>query len=161
MEIPKVSSVCVYIFAASAKLPLEPFYKDFFDPPPRVPSSKPKPSQLQERPTGKVRFHEEVRVKKIKAKGKGLPVSMMYEEDEDDEDGDGDDQYGEDIEEDREDDEDSALDNEEDESEIVGSDGDMQGLDGDDDDDDGFNMDSVERLKDDLFAEDEQAEGGM
>ena len=32
---------------------------------------------------GKVRFHEEVRVKKIKAKGKNLPLSTLYDEEDD------------------------------------------------------------------------------
>lgn len=32
---------------------------------------------------GKVRFHEEVRVKKIKAKGKNQPLSTLYDEEDD------------------------------------------------------------------------------
>ncbi|KAL4243431.1 U3 small nucleolar ribonucleoprotein MPP10 [Abortiporus biennis] len=143
----------------------EIFYKDFYEPPAKpVKGKKTPPAPAKDKSTSKVRFHEEVRVKKIKAKGKNLPVSSMYsEEDEDDDD---DDEYG---------DEDMAIDDDED--------GDEEGADSDDDDmlsdgseedtdndesesDDhedeefhGFDSrETIERLKDDLFADDDDDE---
>lgn len=145
----------------------ELFYRDFFDPPSRVPSTKAKakakasvPSHSVNPPTpGRVRFHEEVRVRNFKANGKNLPLSTMYSiDDEDDEDGD--DEFGEqmtfgdfDAEQQRanflnDDDDDKAdfSDNSEDDEYIGGGESE-EGLD-----------DTIERLKDDLFAEEEEPE---
>ena len=122
---------------------------------------------------GKVRFHEEVKVKKIKPKGKGLPVntSVYWEEEMDDEEFEG---FGDqdgmlnghlDLDndcEDSEDDEDEDEDNEDD---------DMDEDEDEDDEDSGEDdqevgqkgRQAVERLKDDLFAEEdsgEESEGG-
>lgn len=91
-------------------------YRDFFEPPSQVKPPKPaKASKPIERPTpskGKVRFHEEVRVKTIKAKGKNLPVASMFYEDEDEDEEDEEEEEGEglsfDIDEDMED-EDAML----------------------------------------------------
>ena len=76
----------------------ELFYKDFFDPPTRAPhqsareKSKGKAKAkgpVAPAPRGKVRFHEEVKVRMIKPKGKNLPTSTLYApDDEDDEDDD-------------------------------------------------------------------------
>ena len=138
-------------------------YGDFFDPPPGM-SSKKSPVRAK---AGKVRFHEEVKVKKIKAKGKGLPVNTpMYWEEEmdDDEEFEG---FGDeggmlnghlDLDhdyDDEEDDDDEDDDTDEDD-------------DDDDDDEDSEEDDrevgqkgrsAVERLKDDLFAEEDGEEG--
>ena len=148
-------------------------YGDFFDPPPGIPQKK---SPVRAR-AGKVRFHEEVKVKKIKPKGKGLPVNTpVYwgEETDDDEvfEGFGDSNgmlnghldLDEDYEEDSEDDDDDDDDDEDD---------DMDEDEDEDEDDDGSEEDdpevgqkgrqAVERLKDDLFAEEdseEESEGG-
>lgn len=94
--------------------------------------------------TSKVRFHDEVRVKEIKSRGKGNPVSIMKNgitwEEEEEEDGD-------DYE--FEDDEESDDENEEE-------------LEEEDDDDEGTSnegeggRETIERLKDDLFAENEE-----
>jgi len=123
---------------------------------------------------GKVRFHEEVKVKKIKAKGKGLPVNttVYWGEEMDDEefegfgdeggipnghlDLDNDCEVSEDEEEDEdEDDEDDDMDEDEDEDdEDSGEDDQEVGQKG---------RQAVERLKDDLFAEEdseEESEGG-
>ncbi|CCM01959.1 uncharacterized protein FIBRA_04032 [Fibroporia radiculosa] len=131
----------------------EPLYKDFFDPPPRsaLPSGD-RESRARggvALSKGKVRFHEEVRVRNIKAKGKNLPTSMMYEEEEDDED---DDDY--------EDEEETfVLDDTNDGSE-GGEDSDLTeegSYDGesaesaDEEEEDG--RDTMDRFKDDLFAE--------
>ncbi|KAI0757031.1 U3 small nucleolar ribonucleoprotein complex, subunit Mpp10 [Daedaleopsis nitida] len=134
----------------------ELFYKDFFEPPSRVkPAQAKKLSKATSDPpsssTGKVRFHEEVRVKKIKAKGKNLPVStMFYEEDDEDEDED--------------EDADGAY---EDEEEDVDDDDEMLGLGADGDEDEGdvsmedeaeSGLTTMERFKDDLFADDDDEE---
>lgn len=110
-----------------------------------------------DRPTpskGKVRFHEEVRVKTIKAKGKNLPVaSMFYEDDDEDE---------EDEEEEEEEGEGLSFDIDEDmeDEDAILSEGSEEFEDGDEDesmdgDEDGAEYETMERLKDDLFADDE------
>ncbi|KAH7915791.1 U3 small nucleolar ribonucleoprotein complex, subunit Mpp10 [Hygrophoropsis aurantiaca] len=122
----------------------EPFYKDFFDAPfSRLPKSKP----LAGAPP-KVRFHDEVKIKSIKAKGKGLPVSGIYMQNnnKDDLSDDDDLQYEDEF----EGDSDSAHEND-------------QGISSDDDHINGDDHGSraiIERLKDDLFAE-EQEEGAQ
>lgn len=146
------------------------FYTDFFDPPPRDSGSKLKQPQAQAPKSGRVRFHEEVRVKQIKAKGKNLPLSMLYgdddddDEDEDDEDEEEDEESeddGEEVEKNAHSDEDLALD--EDEDDFGAMDNEMDGpneeLDGSLDEDD-FTMEAAEHLKDDLFAEDENIDTG-
>ncbi|KAG1755226.1 Mpp10 protein [Suillus paluster] len=63
----------------------EPFYRDFFD---GVKGSSSKAITNASSSKSKVRFSEQVRVKSIKAKGKGLPVSGLMEDlDPDDESG--------------------------------------------------------------------------
>lgn len=151
----------------------EPMYTDFFDPPPGMPTEK---SPVRPK-AGKVRFHEEVKVKKIKPKGKGLPVNTpayWAEETGDEEefvgfegedgmvnghlDPDGD--YEVDSEEDDDDDDDDDEDDDEDEEEEEDDeDGDAEEEDSDEDGD-GDDQEigqkgrqAVERLKDDLFAE--------
>ncbi|KAF9239774.1 Mpp10 protein [Melanogaster broomeanus] len=66
----------------------EPFYKDFFDAP-RLTGMQKKVSAPTK--SSKVRFHDQVKVKKIKPVGKGMPLSFMEDshgdEDEEDEDG--------------------------------------------------------------------------
>ncbi|KAL4068064.1 U3 small nucleolar ribonucleoprotein complex, subunit Mpp10, partial [Scleroderma citrinum] len=123
---------------------VEYFYRDFFD----RPRSSTSHSRAGTSKQSKVRFHDQVKVKKIKAKGKGLPVStMMYEEEEDDDDDDyipedsDEEVFGEGIEED-DDDDDEEDDENEDENE--------------DEDEDEGNRSTIERLKDDLFAEEEE-----
>ncbi|KAG6902877.1 hypothetical protein C0995_010046 [Termitomyces sp. Mi166 len=61
----------------------EAMYDDFFAPPRKTASTK---HQLDSalRNSGKVRFHEEVRVKNIRAKGKNLPLYTMDDDDDDD-----------------------------------------------------------------------------
>ncbi|KAI6036079.1 U3 small nucleolar ribonucleoprotein complex, subunit Mpp10 [Pisolithus microcarpus] len=108
------------------------FYRDFFDAPrsskSRRTTGTPKPS--------KVRFHDEVKVKKIKARGKGLPVSaMMYEEDDEDdeefvvEDDDSDDQemFKESSDDDEEEDEEGDEDEDEEEDEGDEEEGEVAG----------------------------------
>lgn len=136
--------------------PVELFYKDFFEPPSRVkPAKVKKPSKATSDPssstTSKVRFHEEVRVKKIKPKGKNLPVATMFyeEDDEDDEDEDG---TYENEEEDGSD-EDDEMD---DDDEMVGLEGDEDDADDVSTEDDGLT--TMERFKDDLFADDDDEE---
>ncbi|KAI9063034.1 Mpp10 protein [Trametes sanguinea] len=145
----------------------EMFYKDFFDPPSgvKVSKAKKKTAQSSDEPKpskGKVRFHEEVRVKKIKAKGKNLPVStMFYEEEEDD---------GEDFEDDEEgleeddmdgsehglgfdDMDDAEMQSEGSEAEDGESEDEDASMGEEDDENEGY--ETIERLKDDLFADDE------
>ncbi|KIY71598.1 Mpp10 protein [Cylindrobasidium torrendii FP15055 ss-10] len=134
----------------------ELFYKDFFSAPRRTGGPPPKPGPSPKK--GGVRFHDEVRVKKIKARGKNLPVATMYagggdddDEDEDDlpafedgwEDEEDEDEMGE------EDDFDEAEEDEElDEgSDASGDDGSEQSID-----------ETMDHFKDDLFADDEAEE---
>ncbi|KAG7450486.1 Mpp10 protein [Guyanagaster necrorhizus] len=125
----------------------EPFYKDFFAPP-RSGSSKREKGETRR---GGVRFHDEVRVKKIKAKGKNLPLSHLFdddgdvdgEDDDEDEEGllealNGDKHKDEDVSDDSDGDEDNEhMDTEDSASEHSGG-------------------DAIDRLKDDLFAEEDE-----
>jgi len=151
---------------------VEPMYGDFFDPPSGM---APKKSPVRVN-AGRVRFHEEVKVKKIRPKGKGLPVNTPAYWGVEDEDFDGfgdekgllngnldlDQDYEEDSEDDDDDDDDDDMDEDDDEDD-----------DEEDDDDEDSEEDvqetgqkgrqAVERLKDDLFAEEdseERSEGG-
>jgi U3 small nucleolar RNA-associated protein MPP10 len=139
----------------------ELFYRDFFDPPPRAPATKPKgkgkakaPSALSPVKSGKVRFHEEVQVRNIKAKGKNRPLSTMYEEDDDDDD----DEYGEQMSfEDFEagmDGEGAEDDEDEDEFEYDSDEGE------DEEPEEDGGRDTMARLKDDLFADEEELQTG-
>ncbi|CDO71533.1 hypothetical protein BN946_scf184911.g3 [Trametes cinnabarina] len=142
-------------------------YEDFFDPPSRakVPKARketksadePKPSK------GKVRFHEEVRVKKIKAKGKNLPVStMFYEEEEDD--GEEFDEEEEGLQEDHMDESEDGLGLDGEGDEMLSPSSEEEAEDdesGDEDesmngDEENEGYETIERLKDDLFADDEE-----
>ncbi|KIJ68411.1 hypothetical protein HYDPIDRAFT_82734 [Hydnomerulius pinastri MD-312] len=122
----------------------ELFYRDFFD----APRSTKPPKKCTPLKSSKVRFNEQVKVKKIKAVGKGMPVSSMDDDDSDEEeemegingleemdDGDGDD------------DDDEMAHSEDDEMEEGLNDGDSEN---------GADWSTIERLKDDLFAEDEE-----
>ena len=156
-------------------------YADFFDPPPGM-STKKSPVRPK---AGKVRFHEEVKVKKIKAQGKGLPVNTptyWTEEMDDDQEfiavGDEDEMlnghldldqdYEVDSEEDGDGDDHDHDDGEEEEEDSDVED-DQENHDEDDKEDDQEISDkgrqAVERLKDDLFAEQdsevEPEEGGF
>lgn len=134
----------------------EAFYKDFFEPPRNSAPARPKKSPASPKKAGTVRFHEEVRVKNIKAKGKNLPLSTLEDDDdEDDEEEDAYEAFGEtgfgEMDED-----------EEEEAEEADEDGDQNS--GAESDTGSFNgAETIERLKDDLFAEeeDEPPEGGM
>ena len=142
----------------------EPFYKDFFDPPPRVPTSakskgkgkgrtKASPihndTNLFPPKASKVRFHEEVRVRNIKPKGKNLPLSTMYDEDDEE---DGEYGFGEEM---------SFDDGLGEGEEMVFSNADSDDEDEDEkvssneSDDD---QDTIGRLKDDLFAEEDESD---
>ncbi|KAG6911942.1 hypothetical protein DXG01_000190 [Tephrocybe rancida] len=139
----------------------EPMYDDFFAPPPRTGPTKRQP-KLNNTPksTGQVRFHEEVRVKNIRAQGKNLPLYTMDEGEDDDEDEDEDgDEDGEDDEEEDDDDDDEigssklrrAFDS-----------GDIKDVEFSDDEDEGSDdlddsrRETIERLKYDLFADEEE-----
>ncbi|CAA7266467.1 unnamed protein product [Cyclocybe aegerita] len=87
----------------------ELFYRDFFEPPTRYSSTSPAKSKKQT--NGLVRFHEEVRVKRIKPTGKNRPMHEDSDEDDEEEDedeGEEDDDYGEDDSDEDEDEEASA-----------------------------------------------------
>lgn len=122
------------------------FYNDFF--------KAPKHTKQPSKPTT-VRFRDEVRVKKIKAKGKNLPVSSMYEDDDDE----GEEEEGEEEEGEEAwagvqagDSEDEDVEMEEDE--------DAEGEDDSDGSDDfaTSQRDAMSRVKDDLFADEEDDE---
>ncbi|KAJ7293613.1 U3 small nucleolar ribonucleoprotein complex, subunit Mpp10 [Mycena rebaudengoi] len=123
----------------------EAYYKDFFEPPRHSVLQKPKKAVSYPKRAGTVRFHDEVRVKNIKPAGKNLPLNTLEDdeedEDEDEDEDDDDDKFGE-I---------QANVDEEDEDE----DG-ISEEDSNDELDDGFDgAEVIERLKDDLFAEEE------
>lgn len=116
----------------------ELFYKDFFEPLVKVSSKSRKGVKLVS--TSKVRFHEQVRVKNIKAKGKSLPLSTMYAEGDDGENED-DDSF----------DDGGGMDVDEDEDAVEVED-DSEGDEGE-----GFGSRlTMDRFKDDLFANDEE-----
>ena len=170
--------VSVAVDSPGSFLHIEPMYADFFDPPPGM-STKKSPVRAK---AGKVRFHEEVKVKKIKPKGRGLPVNTpaFWQEEMDDDDEeeefvgfedeermvnghlDLDQDYEVDSEDDEDDEDEEEYDMDDDEE-----DSDEDEDDGEDDDEDSEGDDqeigqkgrqAVERLKDDLFAE-EDSEG--
>ncbi|KAH9835584.1 Mpp10 protein [Rhodofomes roseus] len=156
----------------------EPFYKDFFEPPARVPQtsakSKGKGKAKDTAPRASVRFHDQVRVKKIKARGKNLPTSSLYAQDDDDEDDGDEDEEDGDFEYNEEDEDDEA---DEGASDEFMREDDSEGDGEEDDEDDGeegsFEDDStavegedgglvtMERFKDDLFAEEEDSQQDM
>ncbi len=146
-------------------IPTELFYKDFFEPPTRtkVPKAKKPTKPVVDGPsTSKVRFHEEVRVKKIKAKGKNHPMNTMSYVGEEDEDED----------EDYEDEEEVGIDDGDEDEGMGGEYEEMAGLKSDEDDEEDEDVSmgeeyedaseagfaTMERMKDDLFAEDEEEE---
>ena len=69
------------------------FYHDFFEPLPEASLSRTRTGPKRNFPdsSGQVRFHDEVKVLKIKARGKNLPISTMEDEDDEDDDEDDDD----------------------------------------------------------------------
>jgi U3 small nucleolar RNA-associated protein MPP10 len=113
------------------------YYNDFFRPPRHNKNVNTKKSDA-----GSVRFHDEVRVRKIKAKGKNHPVSSTY------------------INEDDDDDESSFFTEQGDE---ISSEGSEEGPDeGSDEESDSEESeadqtmhDTIHRLQDDLFADEE------
>ncbi|KAG1801587.1 Mpp10 protein [Suillus plorans] len=121
----------------------EPLYKDFFDVP-RGSGSKAITNTSSSK--SKVRFSEQVRVKSIKAKGKGLPVASLMEDDDSDDES-GLDMYLEDPDE-------VMMDAEVEESFVDEYEG------GDEDEDDEGRA-TIERLKDDLFAEEDEPDSNM
>lgn len=141
----------------------EALYRDFFEPPSSVSKSKLKQKTKKALPiktSGRVRFHDEVRVKKIRANGKNLPLPAMGDDEDDiEDDSEGDDGFGEDG--DMEDSTNISLDD------SVGHDfdgefnSDEDDMDEDDENEQGRRV--MERLKGDLFAEDEDGlhQGGL
>ncbi|KAJ7487638.1 U3 small nucleolar ribonucleoprotein complex, subunit Mpp10 [Mycena galericulata] len=138
--------------AEARKVSKEAFYRDFFEPPRHSGApARPKKATVSPKKAGTVRFHEEVRVKNIKAKGKNLPLSTLADEDDDEEDEE--DEYGifgEDFGDDEEEDDEGAEDGAEDGAESSGDESDEGSLDGSVD-----GAETIERLKGDLFAEEE------
>ncbi|KAI0067694.1 Mpp10-domain-containing protein [Artomyces pyxidatus] len=134
----------------------EAYYRDFFEAPART-SPKAGAASVSTLKASKVRFHDEVRVKTIKPRGKGLPLFTMRQIDEDDEDagedgdfeGNGDDDFGEDsmafddFELDEDDENDKELQNGSDEQLAFGG------------------QQTMDRLKDDLFADDDEPDYEM
>ena len=126
------------------------FYKDFFQPPPSAAAkmkSKVRPSR-----TSQVRFHDQVRVKKIKPIGKN---KSLYEDDSSDE-----------IEDDGllEEDNDGNINgmdwNDESDEDEEGEDEEVEEMEGDDDENEESakvgGRQTIERLKHELFAEEEE-----
>ncbi|KAG5653078.1 hypothetical protein H0H81_002458 [Sphagnurus paluster] len=127
----------------------EPMYGDFFEPPPKVVNEKPTSKNLPSKVNG-VRFHDEVRVKKIKAKGKNLPLSSMDDDSDEEE---GSEEYLK-----LQEAPDEMLDEGSEDSSVSGDDEDSVDEDesgNDESGDDETTRDTIERLKDDLFAEED------
>lgn len=107
----------------------ELFYHDFFEPPlgASLPRAKTKPKGNLPDSSGQVRFHDEVKVLKIKARGKNLPVWTTEDAD--------------------------SVDDDDDHAPVE-----QEIIDGGDDDSDGEGQRgqiTIDRLKDDLFAEED------
>ncbi|KAF9569584.1 Mpp10 protein [Agrocybe pediades] len=143
----------------------ELYYADFFEPPS---GSKTVSSTAMKSGTkkGRVQFHEEVRVKKIKPTGKNRPLNYESDEDEEDEE-EAFDMEGMDMEEDED-----SLDEEDDvegsgtEEEDEDEDEDMEGSEEDEDEEDAEagplkERATIDRLKNDLFADDEEVEDDL
>jgi U3 small nucleolar RNA-associated protein MPP10 len=85
MMMAKLVKVCTidFIEVPLKSLSLDIFYRDFFEPPPKIQKTSAKRSN-----NSGVRFHENVRVRKIKATGKNRslrdPDDFILDEDEDD-----------------------------------------------------------------------------
>lgn len=146
--------VSIYLTICVTNVYLEPFYNDFFAPPSKAAAKGKGPATPQTDGGAKkagVRFHNEVRVKNIKAKGKNMSLPLMYDLGEDDSD----------------EEEGGMSDGEEDEDE-EGSKGEEYGgvYDENEDvemasqsgDEEDATRETIERLKDDLFADDEEEE---
>ncbi|KAJ8072448.1 U3 snoRNP protein [Marasmius tenuissimus] len=127
------------------------FYNDFF----KAPRGK-KTAKAPELPkkAGSVRFHDEVRVKKIKPTGRSRPTASLYTGD-DDEDEDAEFSFGDLGTGETEEDGFGEFDeDEEDEGEVLNDEDDSEDEDAEEEDDENP-RDTIERLKDDLFAEEE------
>ncbi|KAF9267796.1 Mpp10 protein [Marasmius fiardii PR-910] len=139
------------------------FYADFFKPPAKGKRAAPKKPESPKK-AGSVRFHDEVRVRAIKATGKSRPTAALYMEE-----GDGDDDevgfdmlgsagleedgFGESQGMDAEDDEDfGEFDDEYEDGGLNGQHFDVETSD-EESEDEGNLRNIIERLKDDLFAE--------
>ncbi|KAG6885284.1 hypothetical protein C0993_003715 [Termitomyces sp. T159_Od127] len=119
----------------------EAMYADFFVPPRRTAPVKHQVNSTSK--AGKVRFHEEVRVKNIRAKGKNLPLYTMNDDDDEEED-----DEEEDDEEEEEDDEEDVEGEHDDQSDV-----DVEGSELSNEDDEDDSREAIERFKDDLFAD--------
>lgn len=142
----------------------ELFYKDFFAPPSRktlkARGSQPSAGTSKAAKKTTVRFHDEVKVKNIKAKGKNLPLSATFEDftggDDDDEYGEmgeGEDEYADEDEDEDLDAEDGSDDDASEEDEDMGSEDDSEGP------NERLNtQETMGRIRDDLFADEEESE---
>ncbi|KAI0274674.1 U3 small nucleolar ribonucleoprotein complex, subunit Mpp10 [Gloeopeniophorella convolvens] len=132
---------------------LEPRYSDFFDVPPSKNGRKESSDRSSAAVSSKVRFHDEVKVKTIKARGKGLPVSTLQLasdafDDEDDSDIEGVDKA------------EGYLDGDSD-AELSDEDGQDEEESDEDDLAFGDSHQTIERLKDDLLADEEEPDDGL
>lgn len=129
-------------------------YDDFFAPPRRTTSVKHQVDTASK--SGKVRFHEEVRVRNIRAKGKNLPLYKMDDDDDDDDEEEDDEEEDDDDDDDDESEPDSAFQSQrnfddEDRFEVDSEGSELSN----ENDENGFDnsRETIERLKDDLFAD--------
>ncbi|EKM61019.1 uncharacterized protein PHACADRAFT_168381 [Phanerochaete carnosa HHB-10118-sp] len=144
----------------------EPLYNDFFAPPSKVAINGKAPATSKAEGKAKkvgVRFHNEVRVKSIKAKGKNMSLSQMYEFGEDDPEDEEGMSEGEDDSEDEDEDEGDdyeegiGYDYEGENQEYGEEDEDIEMASQSEDEDDAT-RETIARLKDDLFADEEDEE---
>ncbi|KAI0029627.1 U3 small nucleolar ribonucleoprotein complex, subunit Mpp10, partial [Vararia minispora EC-137] len=137
-------------------------YQDFFAPP-RMPGrlKHKRPTEPARTRVSKVRFNEEVRVRKIKARGKNLPLSAMDEVEDEDSDDDGDFE-AEDEDEDGDEDAGTSFGEDKDadySNENIESLEDTDIPDGLSEGSEEFSgRDTMDRLQTDLFADDEEQE---
>ena len=143
----------------------EPYYKDFFAAPSRTKSTAAKgKTRTQSHLPGKestVRFHDEVRFKNIASRGKGLPVSimkngMLLAQEHDDHD-----ELGKELEAYEEEEEEEEEEDGEEEDMDSGAESDEGDAEEGASDEAEGGREIIERLKDDLFAEDEAPSKGM
>lgn len=138
------------------------FYLDFFAPPKNASSHLQSKAGTPSDGGGRVRFHDEVRVKKIKAKGKSYPLSLLHGMGSlDDDDGEDEDDYEDDYEE-----EGGWAGQLRSGDELMERDEELDEMDEDEAGEDGFSSHSqasedsgnwtMERLENDLFADDDE-----
>ncbi|KIP11982.1 hypothetical protein PHLGIDRAFT_10298 [Phlebiopsis gigantea 11061_1 CR5-6] len=138
----------------------ESFYNDFFAPPSKVVAKGQSQQKLKTDSPKKagVRFHDEVRVKNIKAKGKSMSLSAMYDLGEDDSSDEKLSASEDEYEDEEAEDSDSELEDEDEEHDIEADEEEDVEMASQSEDNGEDTRETIERLKDDLFADENDDE---